>query len=115
MTTKTTAKTTAPHKPTCNGVIKGRPGKGKVLSLGERKRCYDGHSMSDENTFTYKGRQWCRKCRKASRLRSRLKRLAEARALAVAKAKTDRAALKTATAKANARKARKPRAAKKVA
>lgn len=102
-TKKTTTTKPAVHKPTCNGIQKGRPGKGKVLSLGERKQCYAKHAMSEENTFTYKGRIWCKKCRTASRKRSVVKRLAEAKALALAKAKEDRAALKQATAKATSK------------
>lgn len=77
------------HKPTCNGVIKGRPGKGRVLSLGQRKVCYANHRMTPENTFRYTAkptkaqpkpleRVWCKRCRAASRKRSRVKRLAEA-------------------------------------
>lgn len=116
------SKTTETHKPTCNGIQKGRPGKGKVLSLGERKFCYatPKHAMTEENTFRYtaktKGateREWCRKCRADSRKRSRVKRLAEAKALAATKAKEDRKAIKEATAKASKPKAK--RAAKKAA
>lgn len=89
------------HKPTCNGVLKGRPGKGKVLSLEQRKRCYVGHAMTDDNTFRYKAitkrdkngkaikfapvRAWCKKCRTLSRKRSVIKRLETARAEAGAK------------------------------
>ncbi len=113
-----TAKKTAVHKPTCNGITKGRPGKGRVLSLGQRKRCYASHAMTEENTFTYKDREWCRKCRAASRKRSVVKRLAEAKRLATIKAKEDRAAIKAATATATGdgkpKKARKA-TAKKVA
>lgn len=58
------------HVRTCNGVDKGRPG-GKVLSLGERANCYHGHKMTKENTFRYRGRIWCRRCRADSRKRSR--------------------------------------------
>lgn len=93
-TKKTTTTKPAIHKPTCNGIQKGRPGKGRVLSLGQRKQCYAKHPMTDANTFTYKGRIWCKKCRADSRKRSRVKRLAEAKALALAKAKEDRAALR---------------------
>ena len=98
----TAKKTTAVHKPTCNGIVKGRPGKGRVLSLGQRKSCYASpkHAMTEENTFTYKGRIWCRKCRADSRRRSVVKRLAEAKRLATIKAKEDRAAIKAATATA---------------
>lgn len=96
----TAKKTTAVHKPTCNGITKGRPGKGRVLSLGQRKTCYAKHAMTPDNTFTYKGREWCRKCRAASRRRSVVKRLAEAKRLAAIKAKEDRNAIKDATAKA---------------
>jgi hypothetical protein len=72
--------------------------------------------MTDENTFTYKGRIWCKKCRTASRKRSVVKRLAEAKALALAKAKEDRATIKEATAKAKAKAERKAeRDAKKAA
>ncbi len=95
----TAKKTAAVHKPTCNGIVKGRPGKGRVLSLGQRKTCYASHKMTEENTFVYKGREWCRKCRAASRKRSVVKRLAEAKRLATIKAKEDRAAIKAATVK----------------
>ncbi len=112
----TAKKTTSIHKPTCNGIQKGRPGKGKVLSLGQRKRCYVSHAMTDANTFTYKGRQWCRKCRADSRRRSVVKRLAEAKRLADIKAKEDRAAIRSATAKASGKPAKaKTAKAKKVA
>ena len=108
MTTK--IKETATHKPTCNGIVKGRPGKGRVLSLEQRKRCYASHPMTEENTFLYNGRAGCKKCRADSRTRSRVKRIAEAKALALAKAKEDRKALKEATAKATDKP--KPRKAK---
>ncbi len=113
-----TAKKTAVHKPTCNGIRKGRPGKGRVLSLGQRKNCYASpkHAMTEENTFTYKGRMWCRKCRAASRKRSVVKRLAEAKRMAAIKAKEDRAAIRTATATATAEPKKRAKAtAKKVA
>lgn len=78
------------HKATVNGVIKGRPGKGHVLSLGQRKACYAGHKMTPDNTFRYTPkptesnpkpleREWCRKCRGASRARGRVKRLEAAK------------------------------------
>lgn len=83
------------HKPTINGIIKGRPGKGRVLSLGQRKTCYakPTHQMTEDNTFRYTPkptkatpkpleRQWCKRCRAASRKRSVGKRLAAAKALA---------------------------------
>lgn len=89
------------HKPTVNGVLKGRPGKGKVLSLEQRKRCYVGHAMTEDNTFRYKAilakdkrgrvtkyapvRAWCKKCRTISRKRSVTRRLEAARAAATAK------------------------------
>lgn len=71
--------------PTANGVIKGRPGKGRVLSLEQRARCYAGHKMDEANTFRYtakrvKGkakpieRAWCKKCRATSRKASAIKR-----------------------------------------
>lgn len=76
------------HKPTVNGVIKGRPGKGKVLSLGQRRFCYaqPKHAMTEDNTFRYTAkptesnptpleREWCRKCRAASRKRGRARRM----------------------------------------
>lgn len=112
----TAKKTTAVHKPTCNGITKGRPGKGRVLSLGQRKRCYasPAHAMTDENTFSYKGRVWCRKCRAASRKRSVVKRLAEAKRLALIKGREDRAAIKAATGKATRKRSAK-KTAKKVA
>ncbi len=105
----TAKKTTSIHKPTCNGIQKGRPGKGKVLSLGQRRNCYakpSPHAMTEENTFRYKGRIWCRKCRAASRRRSVVKRLAEAKRLADIKAKEDRAAIRSATAKASGKPAK---------
>ncbi len=71
---------TETQTPTANGVIKGRPGKGRVLSLEQRAYCYakPKHAMTEENTFRYtakraKGqpkpieRAWCRKCRAVSR------------------------------------------------
>ncbi len=89
------------HKPTCNGILKGRPGKGSVLSLEQRKRCYVGHPMTEDNTFRYKAitkrdkngkaiqfapvRAWCKKCRVLSRKRSVAKRLELARAEVKAK------------------------------
>ncbi len=111
----TAKKTTGVHKPTCNGILKGRPGKGKVLSLGQRKRCYAAHAMTEENTFTYKGREWCRKCRADSRRRSVVKRLAEAQRIADAKAKEDRDAIRAATAKGTGKRTAKKRTAKKKA
>lgn len=98
------------HKPTCNGIFKGRPGKGKVLSLEQRKRCYAGHAMTPENTFRYRAkiadstkrkpvRAWCKKCRADSRKRSVAKRLESARAEATGKAERN--------AKAHARRATK--------
>ncbi len=103
------------HKPTCNGVYKGRPGAGKVLSLEQRKRCYAGHEMTAANTFRYKAilardkrgrvtkyapvRAWCKKCRTISRKRSVTKRLEAARVEATAKAERN--------AKAKARRAAK--------
>lgn len=89
------------HKPTINGVIKGRPGKGKVLSLGQRARCYAGHRMTPENTFRYTAkatkqtpkpleREWCKRCRADSRKRSQVKRLAAAKIAARQQAKAVR-------------------------
>lgn len=76
------------HKPTINGVIKGRPGKGKVLSLGQRKTCYakPTHRMTEDNIFRYTPkstennpkpleRGWCRRCRADSRKRGCARRL----------------------------------------
>ncbi len=101
--------TTEQHKPTCNGIFKGRPGAGKVLSLGERKTCYAGHKMTPENTFKYRAklangkraaaRLWCRKCRTASRKRSVEKRLELARAEAKAKEQKNAKARARRTAK----------------
>lgn len=96
------------HKPTCNGVIKGRPGKGKVLSLGQRRRCYANHAMTPDNTFKYTPkptesnrkpleREWCKRCRTDSRKRSRIKRLKDALMLA----KANRAKLAAAMPKAS--------------
>lgn len=81
------------HKPTVNGIVKGRPGKGRVLSLGQRRRCYAQHAMDEDNTFRYTPkatkaqpkpleRAWCKRCRADSRKRSRAKRLLEAKAAA---------------------------------
>lgn len=87
--------------PTANGIIKGRPGKGRVLSLEQRARCYHGHKMTDENTFRYtakrvKGqpkpieRAWCKKCRADSRKSSATaRRLREAKEAAAAKRETN--------------------------
>ncbi len=47
--------------PTANGIIKGRPGKGRVLSLEQRKRCYAGHAMTEANTFRYTAKRAPRK------------------------------------------------------
>ena len=107
------------RKPTCNGIFKGRPGDGKVLSLEQRKRCYAGHAMTADNTFRYKAilernkagkvtkyapvRAWCKKCRTLSRKRSVAKRLESARAEATAKAEK--------SAKAKARRVAKRAAA----
>lgn len=109
--------------PTANGVIKGRPGKGRVLSLEQRRKCYAGHAMTEENTFRYtakrvKGqpkpieRAWCKKCRARSRKASaEARRLREAKELAAAKRETN-AALRKALPKARkAAKADKPRKA----
>ena len=89
---RTTKPATAPvATKTANGVVKGRPGKGRVYTLGQRKVCYAGHPMTPANTFVYcpkladgkRGaeRVWCRKCRALSRKRSaasRAGRMAEA-------------------------------------
>ncbi len=87
----TKAKTETIGTPTANGVIKGRPGKGRVLSLEQRRRCYSGHTMDEANTFRYtakrvKGkpkpveRAWCKKCRATSRKASATaRRLREAK------------------------------------
>lgn len=108
MATKT--KTEIIGTPTANGVIKGRPGKGRVLSLEQRGKCYAGHKMTEENTFRYtakrlKGkpkpiqRAWCKKCRARSRKASATaRRLREAKEAAAAKRETN-AALKAATAR----------------
>ncbi len=82
---KATQTKTETQTPTANGVIKGRPGKGRVLSLGQRKRCYAQHAMTPENTFRYTAkraegkpkpieREWCKKCRATSRKASAIKR-----------------------------------------
>ncbi len=105
--------------PTANGIIKGRPGKGRVLSLEQRRKCYAGHAMSEENTFRYtakrvKGqpkpieRAWCRKCRATSRKSSaEARRLREAKEAASAKRETN-ARLKASMPKGKGRKAAKP-------
>ena len=106
------------HKPTINGVIKGRPGKGKVLSLGQRKRCYAGHSMTPENTFRYTAkatkhtpkpleREWCKRCRADSRKRGRVRRLEAAKIEARVQAKAAKDALKAAMPKSKAKKTTK--------
>jgi hypothetical protein len=107
------------HKPTCNGILKGRPGKGNVLSLEQRKRCYAGHAMTEANTFRYKAilkrdkngkpskfapvRAWCKRCRTDSRKRSVAKRLESARAEATAKAERNAKARDRRTAKRTAK------------
>ena len=111
MSTKTkTKETKIIGTPTANGVIKGRPGKGRVLSLEQRKKCYAGHAMTEENTFRYtakriKGkskpieRAWCKKCRARSRKASaESRRLREAKEAAATKRETN-AAIKAATTK----------------
>lgn len=84
---------TETQTPTANGIIKGRPGKGRVLSLGQRAYCYakPKHPMTEENIFRYtakrvKGkpqpieRTWCKKCRAISRKASATaRRLREAK------------------------------------
>ncbi len=81
------------HKPTVNGVIKGSPGKGRVYTLGQRKMCYASHRLTEDNIFRYTAkptkanpdpieRQWCKRCRAASRKRSAGKRLEAAKAAA---------------------------------
>ncbi len=108
--------------PTANGIIKGRPGKGRVLSLEQRKNCYAGHKMSEANTFRYtakraKGapkpieRAWCRKCRAISRSSSAAaRRLREAKEAAAAKREAN-AKIKAATGKAGSKGARKAKRA----
>ena len=107
--------------PTANGVIKGRPGKGRVLSLEQRKRCYAGHAMTEANTFRYtakraKGapkpieRAWCRKCRAQSRKSSaEARRLREAKEEAARKRET-KSQLRQALPKAKGSKAAKGKA-----
>ena len=114
---------TQEHK-TANGIVKGRPGAGKVLSLGERKTCYAGHKMTKDNTFTYtrlrrklengrvdpkdhpSARIWCRICRAISRKGSHVRRVA-AEALEQRKAShTARATVEAGMSKGKARKAR---------
>ena len=109
---------------TANGIVKGRPGAGKVLSLGERKTCYAGHKMTKDNTFTYtrlrrklengrvdpkdhpSARIWCRICRAISRKGSHVRRVA-AEALEQRKAShTARATVEAGMSKGKARKAR---------
>jgi hypothetical protein len=116
------------HKPTVNGVIKGRPGKGKVYTLGQRAACYASHRMTEENTFMYtpkptKGtpkpltRTWCKRCRAASRKRSAIKRLAAAKVAARLQRKEVKAALDAALpngkGKGKATPAPKPKAQRK--
>ena len=111
--------------PTVNGIIKGRPGKGRVLSLEQRKSCYAGHKMTEENTFRYtakriKGqpkpikRAWCKKCRAISRKSSATaRRLREAKEAASAKREAN-AKLRQAMPKAKA-KAKSAKPARKAA
>ena len=105
------AKTEIIGTPTANGIVKGRPGKGRVLSLEQRKNCYAGHRMTEENTFRYtakrvKGkakpieRAWCRKCRAISRKSSAsARRLREAKEAKAAKRETNAAISKATTRK----------------
>lgn len=99
------------HKPTCNGVYKGRPGKGRVYTLGQRKACYAKHAMTEDNTFRYTPkptkatpkpleRTWCKRCRADSRKRSRAKRLLQAKAVARQTRKEAKAQLDQALPKA---------------
>lgn len=119
-----TAKTEVIGTPTANGIVKGRPGKGRVLSLEQRKRCYAGHAMTEENTFRYtakrvKGkakpieRAWCRKCRAISRKSSATaRRLREAKEAKAAKRDTNAAISKATTRKGKGSKAAKVKGSK---
>ncbi len=113
--------------PTANGIIKGRPGKGRVLSLEQRKSCYHGHKMTEANTFRYtakraKGapkpieRAWCKKCRADSRKNSATaRRLREAKEAAAAKRETNaklRQAMPKAKGSKGARKAKRAQSSK---
>ena len=110
--------------PTCNGIIKGRPGKGRVLSLGQRKKCYANHTMTPENTFRYtakrvKGkakpveREWCKKCRATSRKASAVARRMREAKEEQARQKEVKAELRQALPKARKVKAAaKPKVAK---
>lgn len=118
------AKTEVIGTPTANGIVKGRPGKGRVLSLEQRKNCYAGHRMTEENTFRYtakrvKGkakpieRAWCRKCRAISRKSSAsARRLREAKEAKAAKRETNAAISKATTRKGKGSKAAKVKGSK---
>jgi hypothetical protein len=108
------------HKTTVNGIVKGRPGKGRVYTLGQRRTCYAQHRMTDDNIFRYTPkptkatpkpleRTWCKRCRAASRKRSVVKRLAAAKVMARAQRKEANAQLDAALPKAEG----KPRKAAK--
>ena len=111
------AKTESIGTPTANGIVKGRPGKGRVLSLEQRKRCYAGHAMTEDNTFRYtakrvKGkaqpieRAWCKKCRAISRKASATaRRLREAKEAKAAKRETSAAISKSTARKGKGSKA----------
>ena len=118
------AKTKTQEHRTANGIVKGRPGAGKVLSLGERKTCYANHKMTKDNTFIYtrprrklengrvdpkdhpSARIWCRICRAISRKGSHVRRVA-AEAIEERKAsRTARATVEAGMTKGKARKAR---------
>jgi hypothetical protein len=116
------------HKLTVNGIVKGRPGKGKVYTLGQRAACYASHRMTPENTFTYTAkptkatpkpleRVWCKRCRTASRKRSVVKRLEAAKVAARLQRKEAKAALDAALpngkGKGKATPAPKPKAQRK--
>ncbi len=109
---------------TANGIVKGRPGAGKVLSLGERKSCYAGHKMTKDNTFRYTKpvtrlanghvdrkapkpteRIWCRTCRAVSRKGSHTRRVAAEEKAERASARTARATVEAGMTKGKARKA----------
>ncbi len=113
--------------PTANGIIKGRPGKGRVLSLEQRASCYHGHKMTEANTFRYtakrvKGqpkpieRAWCKKCRADSRKNSATaRRLREAKEAAAKKRETNaklRLAMPKAKGSKGARKAKRAQSSK---
>lgn len=71
----------------------------KRLTLESRKTCYKGHRMSEDNKFRYQGGTWCRKCRAASRIKSRPAAIARQKAIIAARRKEAATALNGAFAR----------------